>query len=95
MPLRPLATKVVIVPSEEEEKTSGGIYLPDAAKKKPTEGKVVAVGRGRTLDDGSISALSVSVGDTVIYSKYGGTEVTVEGKDYIILDEDQIYAIKE
>jgi chaperonin GroES len=95
MPLRPLATKVVVVPSEEEEKTSGGIYLPDAAKKKPTEGKVVAIGKGRTLDDGSISPLSVSVGQTVIYSKYGGTEVTVEGKDYMILDEDQIYAIKE
>jgi chaperonin GroES len=95
MPLRPLATKVVVVASEEEEKTSGGIYLPDAAKKKPTEGQVVAVGRGRTLDDGSIAALSVSVGQTVIYSKYGGTEVSVEGKDYIILDEDQIYAIKE
>jgi chaperonin GroES len=94
MPLRPLATKVVVVASEEEEKTSGGIYLPDAAKKKPTEGQVVAVGKGRTLDDGSIAALSVSVGDTVIYSKYGGTEVNVEGKDYIILDEDQIYAIK-
>jgi chaperonin GroES len=95
MPLRPLATKVVVVPSEEEEKTSGGIFLPDAAKKKPTEGQVVAVGKGRSLDDGSIAALSVSVGDTVIYSKYGGTEVTVEGKDYVILDEDQIYAIKE
>jgi chaperonin GroES len=95
MPLRPLATKVVVLPSEEEEKTSGGIYLPDAAKKKPTEGKVVAVGKGRTLDDGSVAALTVTVGDTVIYSKYGGTEVTVEGKDYVILDEDQIYAIKE
>jgi chaperonin GroES len=95
MPLRPLSTKVVIIPSEEEDKTSGGIYLPDAAKKKPTEGKVIAVGKGRVLDDGTIAALSVSVGDTVVYSKYGGTEVTLEGKDYIILDEDQIYAIKE
>lgn len=95
MPLRPLATKVVVLPSEEEDKTSGGIYLPDAAKKKPTEGRVVAVGKGRTLDDGSIAALTVKVGDTVIYSKYGGTEVTVEGKDFMILDEDQIYAIKE
>jgi chaperonin GroES len=95
MALRPLATKIVVVAAEEEEKTAGGILLPDAAKKKPTEGKVVAVGKGHTLDDGTVHSLSVSVGDTVIYSKYGGTEVSVEGKDYIILDEDQVYAIKE
>jgi chaperonin GroES len=95
MPLRPLSTKIVVVPGEEEEKTAGGIVLPDAAKKKPQEGKVVAVGSGRTLDDGTVKALSVQVGDVVVYSKYGGTEVTLEGKDYIILDEDQIYAIKE
>ena len=95
MPLRPLATKVVVQAAEEETQTAGGIILPDAAKKKPTEGKVIAVGKGHTLDDGTVQALSVSVGDTVLYSKYGGTEVTVEGKDYLILDEDQIYAIKE
>ena len=95
MPLRPLATKVVVEPSEEEEKTSGGILLPDAAKKKPTEGRVVAVGKGHTLDDGKVVPLTVKVGQTVVYSKYGGTEVTLEGKDYVILDEDQIYAIKE
>ena len=95
MPLRPLATKVVVVPAEEEEKTAGGIVLPDSAKKKPQEGKVVAVGSGRTLDDGTVAKLSVEAGQTVIYSKYGGTEVTLEGKDYIILDEDQIYAIKD
>ncbi len=95
MPLRPLATKIVVQAAEEETQTSGGIILPDAAKKKPTEGTVVAVGKGHTLDDGTIHALSVNVGQTVLYSKYGGTEVTVEGKDYIILDEDQVYAIKE
>jgi chaperonin GroES len=95
MALRPLATKIVIVAAEEENQTAGGILLPDAAKKKPTEGKVVAVGKGHTLDDGTVSPLSVKVGDSVIYSKYGGTEVSVEGKDYIILDEDQVYAIKE
>ena len=94
MPLRPLATKVVVVPSDEEEKTSGGIVLPDSAKKKPSEGKVVAVGKGRTLDDGKLVPLAVKVGETVIYSKYGGTEVKLEGKEYVILDEDQIYAIR-
>jgi chaperonin GroES len=95
MPLRPLATKVVVEPSEQEETTAGGIVLPDTAKKKPFEGRVVAVGTGRTLEDGTVVPLSVQVGQTVIYSKYGGTEVTLQGKDYVILDEDQIYAIKE
>ena len=95
MALRPLGSKIVVVPSDAEEKTAGGIVLPDAAKTKPTEGSVVAVGRGRTLDDGKIVPLSVKVGDIVVYSKYGGTEVSLEGKDYVILDEDQVYAVKE
>jgi len=95
MALRPLATKIVVVPSDAEEKTAGGIVLPDAAKTKPTEGKVVAVGKGRTLDDGKVVPLAVKVGDVVVYSKYGGTEVQLEGKDYVILDEDQVYAIRE
>lgn len=95
MPLRPLATKIVVEPSEGEEKTAGGIVLPDAAKKKPTEGRVVAVGKGHTLDDGKVVPLSVQVGQTVLYSRYGGTEVKLEGKDYVVLDEDQVYAIKE
>ena len=95
MSLRPLATKIVVVAAEEESQTSGGIILPDAAKKKPTEGRVVAVGKGHTLDDGSVHPLSVTVGSTIIYSKYGGTEISVDGKDYLILDEDQVYAIKE
>ena len=95
MPLRPLSTKIVVKPSDEEETTSGGILLPDAAKKKPTEGRVVAVGIGRTLDDGKVVPLSVKVGDVVVYSKYGGTDVKLEGVEYAILDEDQVYAIKE
>jgi len=95
MPLRPLSTKVVVIPSDEEEVTSGGIVLPDSAKKKPSEGSIVAVGSGRVLDDGKVVPLGVKVGQTVIYSKYGGTEVKLEGKDYMILDEDQIYAIKK
>lgn len=95
MALRPLRDKVVVKPSEEEEKTAGGILLPDTAKKKPQEGKVVAVGSGRILDDGTVKPLAVQVGDTVIYSKYGGTEVKLDSQDYVILDEDQIFAVKE
>ena len=94
MTLRPLGDKVVVKPSEAEDKSAGGIYLPDTAKSKPQEGTVIAVGSGRILDDGSRHALSVSVGDTVVYSKYGGTEFKLEGDTVMILDEDQIYAIK-
>jgi chaperonin GroES len=95
MPLRPLGTKVVVEPSDKEEKTAGGIVLPDTAQQKSIEGKVIAVGKGRTLDDGTVVPLGVTVGQTVIYSKYGGTEVKLEGKDFVVLDEDQIYAVKE
>ncbi len=95
MALRPLRDKVVVKPSAEEEKTAGGIFLPDSAKKKPQEGKVVAVGSGKLLDDGSIKPLTVKIGDTVMYSKYGGTEVTVDGEEVVLLDEDQIFAIVE
>jgi chaperonin GroES len=93
--IRPLDDKVVIKPGEEEEKTAGGIILPDTAKKRPQEGTVVAVGPGRLLDDGSRAPIAVKKGQLVIYAKYGGTEVTVDGEDYVILSEDQIYAIKE
>ena len=91
--LRPLGDKIVVQLIEADEKTAGGIYLPDSAKKKSTEGKVIAVGNGRTLDTGDRNPLSVKVGDRVLFSKYGGNEVTIEGQDYTILDEDQIYAI--
>ena len=93
--IRPLADKVVVEAVEEEAKTSGGIFLPDTAKQKPQEGKVVAIGAGRVLDDGSRAKMAVKVGDRVIYSKYGGNEITVDGKDYLILDQDSIYAIRE
>lgn len=90
---RPLSDKVLVKPSEAEAQTSGGIFIPDSAKQKPQEGTVLALGPGRILDDGSRSNLTVEVGDKVIYSKYGGTELKLEGTDYIILDEDQIYAV--
>lgn len=91
--LKPLGDKVVVQLVEQEEKTASGIYLPDSAKKKPQEGKVVAVGAGRILDNGEHNQLSVKVGDRVLFSKYGGNEVNVDGQDYTILDEEQIYAI--
>ncbi|MGC8833553.1 MAG: co-chaperone GroES [Armatimonadota bacterium] len=93
--IKPLADKVVVKPAELEETTSGGIVLPDTAKQKPQTGTVVAVGPGRVLDDGTRKPPEVKVGDVVIYAKYGGNEVTIDNEDYIILDEDSIYAIKE
>jgi chaperonin GroES len=95
MALRPLRDKVVVKPSEGEEKSAGGIFIPDTAKKKPQEGKVVAVGTGRVLEDGTVRPVAVKVGDTVIYSKYGGTEVTIEGEEVVLLDEDQLFAVLE
>jgi chaperonin GroES len=93
--IRPLGDKIVVEPATEEEKTTGGIILPDTAKQKPQEGKVVAVGTGRMLDDGSRAAMAVKVGDRIVYAKYGGNEVTFDGKDYLILDQDSIYAIRQ
>ncbi len=93
--IRPLGDKVVVRSSEEEERTAGGIILPDTAKKKPTEGTVVAIGTGKKTEDGKTIPLTVQIGDKVIYSKYGGTEITISGEEYLILDEDQIYAIKD
>ena len=91
--IKPLGDKIVVQLVEAEEKTAGGILLPDSAKKKPTEGKVVAVGEGRVLESGERNKLSVKPGDRVLFSKYGGNEVTVGVDEYTILDEDQVYAI--
>jgi len=91
--IKPLGDKIVVQLVEAEEKTAGGILLPDSAKKKPTEGKVVAVGEGRVLESGERNKLSVKPGDRVLFSKYGGNEVTVGVEEYTILDEDQVYAI--
>lgn len=91
--LKPLGDKVVVQVTESDEKTAGGIYLPDAAKKKPQEGKVIAIGQGRLLDTGERNKLNVKEGDRVLFSKYGGNEVTIDGEEYTILDEDQIYAV--
>jgi chaperonin GroES len=90
--LRPLDDRVVVQPEEAEETTAGGIVLPDSAKEKPQRGTVVAVGPGKLLDSGNRGTLSVAVGDVVIYGKYGGSEVEVDGKDVKILRESDILA---
>ncbi|HEY3329459.1 MAG TPA: co-chaperone GroES [Capsulimonadaceae bacterium] len=91
---RPLSDKVLVKPSAGEERSAGGIYIPDSAQQKPIEGEVIAVGPGKVLEDGKRSVVAVAIGDKVIYSKYGGTELKLDGEDYIILDENQIYAVK-
>ena len=90
--LRPLDDRVVVEPLEAEEVTAGGIVLPDSAKEKPQRGKVVAVGPGKLLESGDRGKLSVAVGDQVIYGKYGGSEVEVDGVEYKILRENDILA---
>ncbi|MRG87349.1 co-chaperone GroES [Salinibacillus xinjiangensis] len=91
--LKPLGDRVVIEVVEQEETTTSGIVLPDSAKEKPQEGKVVAVGSGRVTDNGERVALEVAEGNAVIYSKYAGTEVKYEGKEYLILRESDILAV--
>ncbi|MCM3359055.1 MULTISPECIES: co-chaperone GroES [unclassified Psychrobacillus] len=91
--LRPLGDRIVIELIEAEEKTASGIVLPDSAKEKPQEGKVVAVGTGRVLENGNRVELDVTEGDRIIFSKYAGTEVKYEGHDYLILRESDILAV--
>ena len=92
MPLKPLDDRIVVQPLAAEETTSGGIVLPDTAKEKPQRGRVVAVGPGRLLDSGERCTLSVSVGDEVLFGKYGGTEIEYEGEEVKILRESDILA---
>lgn len=93
MNIKPLGDRVVIKPLAQEEKTKSGIVLPDTAKEKPQQGKVVAVGSGRFLENGQKVALEVQVGDKVIYSKYAGTEIKIDEEDVLILNERDIHAI--
>lgn len=95
MNLRPLGDRVVVKVIEEEEKTAGGIFLPDTAKEKPQKGEVVAVGSGKLLDNGERVPLEVKVGDRIIFAKYGGTEVKVNGNEYLILRESDILAVTQ
>ena len=93
MKIKPLADRVVIKPALAEEKSKGGIILPDTAKEKPVIGEVVAVGPGKISDEGKLLAPEVKVGDKVLYGKYSGTEVTVDGEEYLIMREADIFAI--
>ena len=93
MAIQPLGDRVLIKPLEAQEKSRGGIVLPDTAKEKPQEGKVVAVGKGRVSDDGKLIPLEVKAGDKVLYGKYSGTEITVEGDEYLIVKDEDILAI--
>ena len=93
MALKPLADRIVVRRLEAQEKTKSGLILPDSAKEKPQEGKVVSVGTGRQLEDGSIKSLEVKSGDRVLYGKYSGTEVVLEGEEYLILREEDVLAV--
>jgi len=95
MKLKPLGDRLVVEPKEREETLPSGLVLPETAKEKPQEGEVIAVGPGRRDDDGKRIAMDVAVGDTVLYAKYGGTEVKIEGKKLLILKESDVLAIVE
>lgn len=93
MKIKPLADRIVVKASPAEEKSRGGIILPDTAKEKPVIGEVVAAGPGRKSDDGKLIPLEVKVGDKILYGKYSGTEVTIDGQEYLIMRESDIFAI--
>ncbi|MBP5434960.1 co-chaperone GroES [bacterium] len=93
MNLKPLNDRVIVKRLESETKTTGGIIIPDTAKEKPAEGEVVAVGTGKLLENGTRQQMQVAVGDKVLFGKYSGTEVKIEGKDHLILREDDILAV--
>ena len=95
MKIRPLHDRVVVKRVEEEEKTKGGIIIPDTAKEKPSEGKVVAVGNGKLLENGKLQPLEVKKGNKVLFGKYAGTEIKIEGEEHLIMREDDIIAIVE
>ena len=95
MDLRPLNDRVVVKRMEEEQKTAGGIIIPDTAKEKPIQGEVVAVGNGKVMEDGTRKALDIKKGDRVLFGKYAGTEITLEGQEVLIMREDDILAVIE
>jgi len=95
MKIKPLHDRVIVSRIEEQETTKGGIIIPDTAKEKPAEGKITAVGDGKTLENGEKQALVVKVGDRVLFGKYAGTEITIDGEEHLIMREDDIIAIVE
>jgi chaperonin GroES len=95
MKIKPLHDRVIVQRVEEEETTKGGIIIPDSAKEKPIEGKVLAVGSGKTMDNGQVRPLEVKEGDRILFGKYAGTEIKIEGEEHLIMREDDIIAIVE
>ncbi len=95
MSLRPLQDRILVERVEEDEKTKGGIIIPDTAKEKPAEGKVVAIGNGKLTDDGKVLPIDLKVGDKILFSKYGGTDIKIDGKDYLIMRQDDVLGVIE
>jgi len=95
MNIRPLHDRIIVERVEEATKTASGIYIPDSAKEKPQEGKVVAAGKGKRTESGELIAMDVKVGDRVLFGKYAGTEVKIEGKEYLMMREDDILGVIE
>ncbi|RLC02217.1 MAG: co-chaperone GroES [Deltaproteobacteria bacterium] len=95
MSLRPLSDRILVERVDEDEKTKGGIIIPDTAKEKPAEGKIVASGNGRIGEDGKLLPMDVKVGDRILFSKYGGTDVKIDGIDYLILRQDDVLGVIE
>ena len=93
MKIRPLQDRVIVKREEEETKTKGGIIIPETAKEKPIEGKVIAVGNGKILDNGTKVALDVKAGDKILFGKYSGTDIKIDGQEYLILREDEVLAV--
>ncbi len=93
MNIRPLHDRIIVKRIQEEEKTKGGIFIPDSAKEKPVEGEVLAVGNGKVLDDGTVRKLEIKVGDRVLFGKYSGTEVKLDGEERLIMREDDILCV--
>ncbi len=95
MKIRPLQDRVIVQRVQEEERTKGGIIIPDTAKEKPQEGKIVAVGKGKANEDGKITPLDVKVGDRILFGKYSGSEIKIDGEDFLIMREDDILGVLE
>ena len=95
MNVKPLEDRIIVKPLEAEQKTAGGIIIPDAAKEKPQKGKIVAVGKGKILEDGKVRSLELKAGDIVLFGKYSGTEVKIDNEDRLIMREDDVLAVIE
>lgn len=95
MKIRPLHDRIIVERLEEESKTAGGLIIPDTAKEKPQKGKIIAAGKGKVTEDGKVLTLDVKVGDIILFGKYSGTEIKVEGKEYLMMREDDVLGVIE